>query len=98
MLGCKTIIAVDIVQSRLDLAKELGATHAINPKTLGEGKLVEHVRAQADGLGPTVSIDTTGVLPLIAEATEFTRNMGKMIHIAAAPLDQFFQVHAVSHV
>jgi aryl-alcohol dehydrogenase len=26
----KTIVAVDIVQSRLDLAKELGATHCIN--------------------------------------------------------------------
>lgn len=86
------------MQSRLDLAVELGATHAINTKTLEEGKLVEHVRGLTDDLGPTITIDTTGVLPLIAQATEFTRNMGKMIQIAAAPLDQFFQVHAVSHV
>lgn len=32
----KTIIVVDIVDNRLDLAKTLGATHSINGKSSGE--------------------------------------------------------------
>ena len=30
--GCSKVIAVDIHESRLDLAKQLGATHVINSK------------------------------------------------------------------
>ena len=82
----------------MKLAKELGATDAVNPKTLGEGKLVEHVQSLVDGLGTTITLDTTAVLPLIAEAQQFTRPMGKMVQVGAAPLDQMMQVHVVSHV
>lgn len=49
-------------------------------------------------LGPTITIDTTGVLPLVREAQEFTRPMGRMVQVAAAPLDQMMEVHVVSHV
>jgi aryl-alcohol dehydrogenase len=31
-VGATTIVAIDIVPSRLQMAKELGATHAINSK------------------------------------------------------------------
>ncbi len=34
--GCKTIIGIDVVPQKLDLAKELGATHTINPKNIGK--------------------------------------------------------------
>lgn len=99
IVGCKQIIAIDIVDSRLELAKQFGATDTVNPKSLGEGvNLVEHVRKLSEDLGPTITLDTTGVLPLVAQAQEFTRTMGKMVQVAAAPLDQMMQVHVVSHV
>ncbi|NED84005.1 zinc-binding dehydrogenase, partial [Streptomyces sp. SID11233] len=31
--GCGTVIAVDVHDSRLELARELGATHTVNSKT-----------------------------------------------------------------
>ena len=35
VVGATTIIAVDVVPSRLSLAQELGATHAVNaPKAI----------------------------------------------------------------
>jgi aryl-alcohol dehydrogenase len=33
LCGCAQIIVVDLQDSRVDLAKELGATHAINSKS-----------------------------------------------------------------
>ncbi|KAL2444000.1 Aryl-alcohol dehydrogenase [Exophiala dermatitidis] len=35
-IGVQTIVAVDIAQAKVDLAKELGATHGINPTTVSD--------------------------------------------------------------
>ena len=35
-VGIKTIVIVDLLDSRLELAKSLGATHSINGKDKGE--------------------------------------------------------------
>jgi len=65
--GCSTIIAVDIVQSRLELAAELGATHVI------DGSL-ENVRERilqiTDGLGVNNALDTTGRPDVLRAAAE----------------------------
>ncbi|NJE84194.1 NAD(P)-dependent alcohol dehydrogenase [Staphylococcus saprophyticus] len=61
--GCYPIVAVDIHENRLELAKELGATHVINSKN-------EEVLAQVDKFtsqrGVNYTIDTTGV-PAVME-------------------------------
>jgi len=53
---CSTIIMVDVVPKRLELARELGATHVIN--SLAEDA-VARVR-QITGLGASYAMDTTG--------------------------------------
>jgi len=85
--GCKTIIGIDRVQSRLDLAKELGATILVHSGELGDLLLVDVVKNLADGLGPTICIETTGVPSLIQDAVQFTRPMGTIIQVGAAPFD-----------
>lgn len=70
----------------------------VNTKTIGEGKLIEHVKSLTENLGPTVTLDTTGVIPLIAEAQMFTRPMGKMLQVAAGTPDQKMEVPVVLHV
>jgi Zn-dependent alcohol dehydrogenase len=87
MQGCKTIIGIDRVQSRLDLAKDLGATATIHTGETSLGTLVDTVRQLADGIGPTVCIETTGVPAVIKDALTFTRPMGKIIQVRAAPFD-----------
>lgn len=55
--GCKTIIAVDLHENRLELAKELGATHVINGKT---SDVVKEIKEITNG-GTHYALETTGV-------------------------------------
>ena len=41
----------------------------------------------SDGIGPSVTIDTTGVPALIKAGVEFTRNKGKIVQVGSAPFD-----------
>lgn len=56
--GCTKVIAIDIVDSRLELAKELGATDTINSKNVD---VVEAVKSLTGGYGVNWAVDTTGV-------------------------------------
>lgn len=86
--GCRIIIGIDRVESRMLSAKELGATHVIDTSKLGAGKtVVQAVQEIADGVGPTVTIETTGVPVLIKSAVEMTRFGGKCIQVGSAPAD-----------
>lgn len=84
----RIIIGVDRVPSRLDFAKELGATAVVDSSKIPEGKtLVDAVREASEGLGPTVTVDTTGVPFLIQAAIQFARNRGKVVQVGTAPFD-----------
>jgi aryl-alcohol dehydrogenase len=54
--GCSTIIMVDVVPTRLELARQLGATHAINSLQQDPVARVKEIT----GLGAQFAIDTTG--------------------------------------
>lgn len=86
--GCRAVIGIDRVESRLQLAKDLGATHVVDGSTLPEGKsLGDVVKEIADGVGPTITIDTTGAPVLIEAGFKFTRNRGKYIQVGTPPFD-----------
>jgi Zn-dependent alcohol dehydrogenase len=85
--GAKTIIAIDRVASRLELAKEIGATHTINSDGMSMPDLIERVRSLTDGYGTSITMDTTGLLKLIETGLEFTRIRGQYIQIGSAPMD-----------
>jgi len=63
LVGCKTIIVVDIDSTRLDAARRFGATHVINS---AETDPVEAILALTDGRGVTASLDAAGA-PNVAE-------------------------------
>jgi aryl-alcohol dehydrogenase len=66
LVGCATIIAVDLVPARLDLARELGATHAID----GAGEdTVERVR-EITGGGAHFSLECTGNPQVLRRAVD----------------------------
>ena len=70
--GATTIIAVDLVPSRLQLALELGATHVINSReTDAVGRIQE-----ITGGGAHYTLDTTGNMPVIRGAIEALRMGG----------------------
>ena len=74
LAGCAHIIAVDVHQHRLDLAKKLGATHTINGK---EQDTVAEVR-KITGKGAHYSVETTGVAPVVLQAVHAIKPLGKV--------------------
>ncbi|EME47923.1 hypothetical protein DOTSEDRAFT_69751 [Dothistroma septosporum NZE10] len=88
IMGCRQIIGIDKVESRMKLAKELGATHVIDGSKLDEGKtLGDVVKELADGVGPNIVIDTTGAPVLMDAGMQFVRNRGKYIQVGSPPFD-----------
>ncbi|MCR8842291.1 NAD(P)-dependent alcohol dehydrogenase [Paenibacillus sp. SC116] len=79
--GAKTIIAVDIVPSRLELAKELGATHVINGK---EQDAKEEI-IRITGGGADYVLEATGVPALILQAIRSLRARGTMASVGVGP-------------
>lgn len=73
--NCAKIIAVDIVQDKLDLALELGATHVIN--SLEAENLVEEIKAITNG-GANYAIETTGLGMLLNQGLYSLRPLGTM--------------------
>lgn len=65
VVGCSTIVAVDVNAPRLGLAQELGATHTI---VSGEGDLTEQLMEATDGRGVDFCLDTTGLQSVMAAA------------------------------
>ncbi|WP_087974759.1 NAD(P)-dependent alcohol dehydrogenase [Oceanobacillus rekensis] len=74
IMGLKHIIVVDLHQSRLDLAKELGATHALNGK---EVDVVKEIKEITNG-GSHYGVETTGATPVIKQSIAALRVSGKV--------------------
>lgn len=71
--GCQKIIAVDIVPEKLELAKEIGATHTINGKEVAD--VVEEIKLITNG-GANYTIETTGNPALVNQALYSLRTIG----------------------
>jgi aryl-alcohol dehydrogenase len=71
--GCSTIVGVDIVDSRLDLALELGATHVFNANNTDA---VAAVKGATNGRGADYSLDGSGSGACALPALYSTANFG----------------------
>ncbi len=80
--GCGTIIAVDRVDTRLDLARSLGATHGIN--TAREHDLAKSIRTIVPR-GVNFLVDSAGVPVLIAAALGALAIRGTLGLVAVPP-------------
>jgi Zn-dependent alcohol dehydrogenase len=72
--GATTIVAVDLVDSRLALARELGATHTLRGD---DENLTERIRSLSGG-GVQFAVDTTGVPSVILKGIAALRVTGTM--------------------
>lgn len=94
--GCKTVIGIDRVESRLQLAKSLGATHVINTTGMQMPEVVAKIQEAADGLGSTISIDTSAYPPLVGAMIDGSRYMGKIIQVGTGMPDSNLSIHMQS--
>lgn len=76
-LGIKTIIVVDIVPSRLELARSLGATHCVNGK---DKDVVKQIKAlTAYNSGTNYGIEATGNVHVLKTAYAALANLGHLV-------------------
>lgn len=77
------VVAVDRVDSRLELALELGATHRISTETDDAAKVLAEITG---GTGLDYAIDTTASMGVLRTAVEALGTFGSAAAIGAAPL------------
>jgi aryl-alcohol dehydrogenase len=86
--GAEQIIAVDRHRSRLDLALELGATHAVHVSdTPDAAREIGQQVARISGGGTHTALDTTGAVPVIAAGVAALRTRGVIGLVSAASGD-----------
>ena len=80
--GASRIIAVDIQDDKLSMARRLGATDTVNGSA---GDAVAQVRALTGGIGVDVSFEALGRPETFVQASEVLRDGGRMVAIGIAP-------------
>jgi L-iditol 2-dehydrogenase len=73
--GCSQVIAVDLDDSRLELARRLGATSAINSKS---GHPSEAIRQMTEGRGADAAFEVVGLSPTLGTALDCVRKGGSV--------------------
>ncbi len=84
MSGAETIIVVGGTQSRLDVCKELGATHTINRSETDAGDRLEEILFLTGGEGADVVYEATGDQRAIAEGVKWARLGGAYVSCGIA--------------
>jgi alcohol dehydrogenase len=91
--GAGTLVAVDVVAEKLELATELGATHAV----AGGPLALEEVR-EVTGGGAMHVIETVGSAAVLGEAYKATRRGGTTVTVGLPHPEQMLSIPAVSLV
>lgn len=89
MLACKAygatdITVVDVMQKRLDLALELGATRIINAREEDVTKKIEEV---TNGRGVDIVLETAGNKVTIQQTAYIVKKGGRIVLVGLAPED-----------
>lgn len=90
IVGCSTIVAIDVVPERLRVARELGATHVVSGR--GEDPVGEIV--DLTGGGVNFSLDTTGAPAAVANSINCLRARGVSAQVAAPPRGTLYAAEA----
>ena len=91
--GCTTIVAVDLHDHRLELARELGATHGVNA---GQQDPAEAIRA-VTGAGADFTLEASGVPAALRAAIDSLAPLGDCVIVGAPALgtEASFDVNAL---
>ncbi len=81
--GAGKIIAVDLMDSKLALAKQFGATHFVNPKTAGDPSAA--IKDLTDGHGVDYAFEVIGVPAVITQAFMSLKRGGKAVVVGVPP-------------
>ncbi|MEM1445082.1 MAG: zinc-binding dehydrogenase [Planctomycetota bacterium] len=96
MVSGTPIVAIDLHDNRLKLAKRLGATHTLNAKGMSPDEVAETVRGAAilDGAADVV-VDNTGQPTIIRAAYDLTSATGRTILVGVPRHDAETTLHTL---
>jgi S-(hydroxymethyl)glutathione dehydrogenase/alcohol dehydrogenase len=77
LVSANPIVAIDVVDSKLEMARRFGATHCINSKKVAD--VEKAIRDIVGAQGADVIIETTGIARVIETAYGLTQPKGKTI-------------------
>lgn len=84
----RMVIAVDLVQARLDMARKYGATHVINSSEVTDLKAA--LLELTDGGGVDGSIDCTGRADVVSTLMEATAKRGTVVSVGVGKVRCFY--------
>lgn len=84
LAGATTVIGLDIVEEKLQAARDLGATHTLNTKDLSRDEIVAYVQEQTGGFGADVVIDAVGI-PSTYETAFYARDLAGRVVLVGVP-------------
>ena len=87
--GASMVIQTDMEDSRLSLAKDLGADHTIN---VTKEDPVESIKELTGGYGVDVAIEAVGKPEAITQAMRATRRGGRLVIFGVSPEDAVWKV------
>lgn len=102
--GVRNIVAVDLVPSRIELAKRMGATHSLlsTPAALkeaGHPDLQTALKAVTPGgLGCTHILDTSPSVGVLAACLEALQNNGTLLQVGVKPVGAKLELDLLMHM
>ena len=85
MVSAYPIIAIDLFDQKLDLARKMGATHTINAKKSNPEKEILKI---VGNNGADVVIDNTGNVEVIRSVYKVTNSIGRTILVGVPPIGE----------
>jgi len=82
LFSCKNIIAVDVEEDKLQLAKDFGASHCVNSR---KENPVEAIKRITNSMGVDYSVEAAGVISSIEQAFEAVKIKGGLCVFATHP-------------
>lgn len=92
LVGAYPVIAIDLFDNRLVLAKEMGATHTVNANTQ---EPFAAIRNLVGGNQIDVFIDNTGQPSIIESGYEITKPQGRVILVGVPKKGKDIQIHSL---
>ena len=89
LAGASRIIAIDVVDAKLDLARRFGATDTINAK---QTNVIEAVRELTGGLGVEYAFEAIGSVAAARQAFDLARPGGTAVIVGMMPQDSEISV------
>jgi S-(hydroxymethyl)glutathione dehydrogenase/alcohol dehydrogenase len=82
--GAAQIIAIDVRNDKLEIARQLGATHVVNAAGAAPGDVTKTVFEQTGGRGVDIAFEVLGRPETFTQATDILGDGGRMIAVGIA--------------